>query len=66
MAKPNKNDSVQVVVNKRPCESCSRHTSGIIHGYEWRDCTKNWSDKSHGLFYGVIKNTCDNYQSVKN
>lgn len=49
------------VVNLRPCLNCQRHTSGTSFGYYWQDCTKNWSDKTHGLFYGVIKDTCDNF-----
>lgn len=53
------------VVNKKPCAECIQFTSGISFGYEWKDCKKNWSDKKNGMFYGVIKDTCDNHHVKK-
>lgn len=55
-----------VFVNEKPCKQCVFHTCGTIHGYEWQDCKKNWSDKKDGLFCGVIKDTCQNWQKKGN
>lgn len=57
-----KNKPEVEIVNEKPCKLCVHQTSGIIHEYEWQDCRKNWSDKQNGLFYGVIKDTCNNWQ----
>lgn len=50
---------------KNPCETCKHFDSGIIHGYPWATCEKNWSDKQHGMFWGVLKNTCNNHKEKK-
>lgn len=43
------------------CQNCKHHDQGVINNYPWQECKKNWSDKQHGQFYGVIKNTCGNW-----
>ena len=55
------NQEVSKPVNKRPCKECNHNTCGVSHGYEWQDCKKNWSDKQHGMMYGVIHDTCGNW-----
>jgi frataxin-like iron-binding protein CyaY len=64
-SKSGKDKADKVVVNKKPCGKCIHFTSGISFGYEWKDCKKNWSDKNNGMFYGVIKDTCDNHHFRK-
>lgn len=64
-SKSDKNQAVKEIVNKKPCAKCIHFTSGISFGYEWKDCKKNWSDKKNGMFYGVIKDTCDNHHFKK-
>lgn len=49
----------------KPCEKCQHQTQGILHGYLWQECKKNWSDKVSGPFIGVVKNTCNNYIEKK-
>jgi hypothetical protein len=44
------------------CDNCKHHSRGTIHNYGWQECNKNWSDKQHGMFYGVMKHTCGNFQ----
>lgn len=51
--------------NLKPCEKCKNCDQGTIHGYPWMTCTKNWSDKVNGVFYGVLKNTCANFVEKK-
>ena len=51
--------------NTKPCEKCKHSDQGIIHGYPWMTCTKNWSDKVNGVFWGVLKNTCTNFVEKK-
>ena len=63
--KAKKQTEVKEIVNNRPCKKCIHHSGGFIHGYEWQDCKKNWSDKPNGLFYGVIKDTCANWHLRK-
>ena len=46
---------------KPSCDNCKFHSCGKISGYDWQECTKNWSDKQHGMFYGVMKHTCGNH-----
>jgi len=48
--------------NGRKCEDCKHSQSGVIHGYPWMTCTKNWSDKQNGVFFGVLKDYCNNFQ----
>lgn len=48
--------------SKNDCDNCKFHTRGVIHGYDWQECKKNWSDKVNGEFYGVIKHICANHQ----
>lgn len=61
--KPQKKETpTEAPVNEKPCKQCVFHSCGILHSYEWQDCKKNWSDKINGLFCGVIKDTCNNFQ----
>lgn len=55
---------------KADCTSCKHYEEGVLHGYPWATCAKNWSDKQngvfwqktpYGVFWGVLKNWCGNY-----
>ena len=50
---------------KNPCETCKHFDMGYIYEYVWKTCEKNWSDKQHGTFWGVLKNTCNNHKEKK-
>ncbi len=49
------------VKEKASCDNCKHHSCGIIAGYGWQECAKNWSDKQNGQFWGVMKHVCGNH-----
>ena len=50
---------------RNSCDNCRFHDRGVIHGYTWQTCTKDWRDTPNGPLVGVIRHMCRNHQPKK-